>query len=326
MFIEPLHSPWCRTGRTSPRRRRGVDDSRSGSEADQGKQGDFACVRRRVDTHTARRRASRTVTTPFSDATTVAPPARVVTGRPSTRVEPRSPCPRVGSHRHRRPGHGERAGPSTSRGPGPCIRPSPPRWPTGRSRSRSRCCAGAGRCPSCGPRSATPERHAGHLTTGIFGAPRTGFYFTDLRPPDDIRPAVGLPDSFATPRRRACPAFEPMPFWAELVEGRPAIGHAPWEDYVPDRAERAMWYRFDESPVLDDGRLDPLALIVLADTMPGAVGEKVGPSDRSWFAPSIDLTLPSSRPLPLVVGPGPQPGPVRRRRLCLGRHGPVGLR
>ena len=39
------------------------------------------------------------------------------------------------------------------------------------------------------------------------------------------------------------------------------LGHAPWEDYVPDRAERAMWYRFDEPPVLDDGRLDPLALV-----------------------------------------------------------------
>lgn len=43
--------------------------------------------------------------------------------------------------------------------------------------------------------------------------------------------------------------------------------------------------------MLDDGRLDPLALIVLADTMPGAVGEKVGRSDRSWFAPSVDLTV-----------------------------------
>jgi hypothetical protein len=31
--------------------------------------------------------------------------------------------------------------------------------------------------------------------------------------------------------------------------------------------------------------------VVLADTMPGAVGEKVGRSDRSWFAPSIDLTV-----------------------------------
>ena len=82
-----------------------------------------------------------------------------------------------------------------------------------------------------------------------------------------------------------------MPFWDRLVEGQVGQGHPPWEDYVPDRAERVMWYRFDRSPFLDDGTLDPLALVVLADTMPGAVGEKVGPSDRRWFAPSVDLTV-----------------------------------
>jgi hypothetical protein len=82
-----------------------------------------------------------------------------------------------------------------------------------------------------------------------------------------------------------------MRFWDEVVEGRNALGHPPWEDYVPERAERAGWYRFDAPPVLVDGTIDPLALIVLADIMPGAVGEKVGPTDRQWFAPSVDLTV-----------------------------------
>jgi hypothetical protein len=82
-----------------------------------------------------------------------------------------------------------------------------------------------------------------------------------------------------------------MPFWDLWVEGRPVLGHAPWDDYVPDRAERAMWYRFDDPPFLDDGTIDPLAIVVLADTMPGAVGEKVGRDDRMWFAPSVDLTV-----------------------------------
>jgi acyl-CoA thioesterase len=41
-----------------------------------------------------------------------------------------------------------------------------------------------------------------------------------------------------------------------------------------------------------DGVLDPLALIVCADTMPGAVAEKVGPEQRmGWFGPSVDLTI-----------------------------------
>jgi hypothetical protein len=52
-----------------------------------------------------------------------------------------------------------------------------------------------------------------------------------------------------------------------------------------------MWYRFDDPPVLDDGTIEPLALVILADTMPGAVDERVGRQDRMWFAPSVDLTV-----------------------------------
>jgi acyl-CoA thioesterase len=132
----------------------------------------------------------------------------------------------------------------------------------------------------------------GHITTAIFGSTRPGFEFTDLEPPTVPLPADcpsyrdPLPDDVEFEFE-----FEPMPFWDQLVDGRPALGHAPWEDYVPDRAERAMWYRFDDPPFVDDGTMDPLAVVVLADTMPGAVGEKVGHSDRMWFAPSIDLTV-----------------------------------
>lgn len=85
--------------------------------------------------------------------------------------------------------------------------------------------------------------------------------------------------------------FEPMPFWEQVIEGRNVRGHPPWEDYEPDRAERASWYRFDDAPMRPDGTLDPLALLVVADVMPGAVGEKLGPQDRTWFAPSVDLTV-----------------------------------
>jgi acyl-CoA thioesterase len=135
-----------------------------------------------------------------------------------------------------------------------------------------------------------PGTPRGHLTTGIFGATREGFAFTDLRPPDDV-PRPDECGSFRDPPPPGVETFEPMPFWTERIEGRPALGHAFWEDYVPDRAERAFWYRFDEPPFLEDGTLDPLALVVLADTMPAAVGEKVGPQDRHWFSPSVDLTV-----------------------------------
>lgn len=130
---------------------------------------------------------------------------------------------------------------------------------------------------------------SGHVTTGIFGSPRPGFSFTDLEPPAEVPHPDDCP-SFRDPKPDDV-VFEEMPFWAELVEGRPAIGHAPWEDYEPDRAERAAWYRFDEPPFLADGTIDPYSLVVLADTMPGAVGEKLGPVPRTWFAPSVDLTV-----------------------------------
>ncbi len=130
----------------------------------------------------------------------------------------------------------------------------------------------------------------GHVTTGIFGSARPGFAFTDLAPPPGV-PAPEACPSFRDPVPEGVDHFEPMPFWAHLVEGRSAIGHAPWEEYIPDRAERAMWYRFDETPSLEDGTMDPLALVVLADTMPGAVGERVGPGPRRWFAPSVDLAV-----------------------------------
>ncbi len=135
-----------------------------------------------------------------------------------------------------------------------------------------------------------PGTDRGHLTTAIFGAERPGFDFTDLRPPAEVVPPDACP-SFRDPLPDGVEGYEPMSFWTERVEGRVVTGHSFWEDYVPERAERVYWYRFDETPLLPDGSVDPLALVVLADTMPGAVGEKIGRSPRQWFAPSVDLTV-----------------------------------
>ena len=136
-----------------------------------------------------------------------------------------------------------------------------------------------------------PDAARGHLTTGIFGTSRRGFDFTDLEPP------AGVPHPDDCPSFRDPPpddwemTWEPMPFWEEVMEGLPVTGHAPWEDYEPGRAEVVQWYRFDDPPMLDDGTLDPFAFAVAVDMMPGAVGERVGPGGRNWFAPSVDLTL-----------------------------------
>jgi acyl-CoA thioesterase len=131
----------------------------------------------------------------------------------------------------------------------------------------------------------------GHVTTAVFGSERQGFDFTDLVPPIGFIP-LSEARSFRQPPPPGVPPFLSVPFWDERLEGRGALGHAPWDDYVPDRAEHGTWYRLDDPPVLDDGTLDPLALIVYADTMPGAVAEKVRPATgKSWFAPSVDLTF-----------------------------------
>jgi hypothetical protein len=136
-----------------------------------------------------------------------------------------------------------------------------------------------------------PAAVRGHLTGAVFGSPRRGFEFTDLAPPTGFV-ALDKARSFRDPPPPGIEPFIPAPFWQQRLEGRAALGHAPWEDYRPGRAEYGTWYRMDEPPVLADGTLDPLALIVMADTMPGAVGEKIGPQHRrGWFGPSVDLTF-----------------------------------
>jgi acyl-CoA thioesterase len=138
-------------------------------------------------------------------------------------------------------------------------------------------------------------REAGHTSIAVFGADRPAFEFTDL----------SVPDFAAMPAPEDCPSFrDPMPegsperpfefrFW-EHVEGRPASGHAPWDqDWVPTTSEVARWFRLDEPPVDGDGAWDPLALVMLCDTMPSAVGERMGPLAHlpSWLPPSCDLTV-----------------------------------
>lgn len=138
-------------------------------------------------------------------------------------------------------------------------------------------------------RARTPGQDAGHDTLAVFGAPRDGFSFTDTRPPQ-VPPPHECP-SFRDPPPPEFGEVDPhMNFW-EHVEGRPASGHPPWESYVPTTSERSAWYRFDESPMLDDGRLDPFAVVTLCDTMPGAVSERMGRRNQRYMPPSCDLTV-----------------------------------
>lgn len=135
-------------------------------------------------------------------------------------------------------------------------------------------------------------REAGLTAIAAFGGPRRGFEFTELGMPS-VEPPEGL-RGFRDPLPDGV-EFEftrpPMPFWEAVVEARPAIGRAPWEPFADGPAECAYWYRIDHPPVGPDGELDPLAALVLCDTMPGAIGQKVGNEGDPWFGPSVDLTV-----------------------------------
>jgi acyl-CoA thioesterase len=131
---------------------------------------------------------------------------------------------------------------------------------------------------------------AGLTALAVFGANRPGFEFTDVTYPEVAAPEAC--PSFRDPPPEGVPEHRmaASPFWSR-VERRPAIGHAPWEQWVPTTSETASWCRFDQPPVDEQGRLDPLALVVLCDTMPGSVGERMGGTDVEWFGPSADLTV-----------------------------------
>ena len=137
-----------------------------------------------------------------------------------------------------------------------------------------------------------PGAAAGFEALAVFGGEREGFSFTDARLPEGVQPPLECPSYRDPPPEDWDFKHEPFPFWNH-VEGRPTIGHPPWEDYEPTSSLRAQWYRFDEPARTDDGAWDPLAVVALCDTMPGAVSERLGRegSDRLWFPPSADFTV-----------------------------------
>jgi len=73
---------------------------------------------------------------------------------------------------------------------------------------------------------------------------------------------------------------------------RLARGHKYWRsDWEAGPAEFAQWYRYLRHPKRGDGKLDPLAIPPIADTMPTALRMKVGPKYPPFVAPSLDLTV-----------------------------------
>jgi len=135
---------------------------------------------------------------------------------------------------------------------------------------------------------------AGATVLAVFGGPRRGPEFVDVNSPKVPAP-LDCP-SYRDPPPEGVDPMDPFPFWRH-VEGRAAMGHAPWEEYEPESSDTATWLRFDEPPLLEDGSVDPLAVLTLADRMPGSIGERLGRQGPQWFAPSADLTVHFCAPL-----------------------------
>ncbi len=102
-------------------------------------------------------------------------------------------------------------------------------------------------------------------------------------------PAVPRPEDCVRAGERVRAAGRRRPFFDNL-DIRLALGAALWEDgWQAGEARQAYWYRY-LVPQRAAGRLDPLALPPIADTMPSALAHKLGPAER-FFAPSLDLTV-----------------------------------
>lgn len=106
--------------------------------------------------------------------------------------------------------------------------------------------------------------------------------FPDVPMPDEAADAVD--DAPHNPHTRA-------PFFRH-IETRIALGERWWQQgWTGGEARYARWMRYKTPQRRADGTLDPLCLPAIADTMPAAVVQGLGPSAGYFFAPSLDLTV-----------------------------------
>lgn len=135
---------------------------------------------------------------------------------------------------------------------------------------------------------AAAEVAPGHRTLAVFGRERAaGFEFTELR-----MPAVPPPeDCSGIPEERPAPSIYDVPFW-RCIQAADVEFHYPWETgWRGGRARGVRWVRYRRAPRLADGSIDALAYLPLVDVIPGAAQQWVGPGERRFIAPTLDLTV-----------------------------------
>ncbi len=135
--------------------------------------------------------------------------------------------------------------------------------------------------------SSTTMPGPGLEVSATFARDRDGIDVIDTDPPDVPAPA----DCRSFDQEPIIVGNERPRFFANL-ESRLAFGEPWWtSDWKAGPARIGRWFRYRVPQRLPDGRLDPLALPPLADTMPPALIQKLGPGHAPFFAPSLDLTV-----------------------------------
>lgn len=135
--------------------------------------------------------------------------------------------------------------------------------------------------------SSTSMPGPGLEVSATFGRDRDGVDLIDIEPPDVLPPeqAPEMDRQVGT-----TPTLSPA-FFSNL-DTRLVIGEPWWgTDWKAGRAQLGRWFRYKIPQRLADGRLDPFALPPIADTMPPALMQKLGPNHEPFHAPSLDLTV-----------------------------------
>jgi acyl-CoA thioesterase len=136
--------------------------------------------------------------------------------------------------------------------------------------------------------SSTAVPGPGLEVSATFGIDRAdSIDLIDAEPPVLPRPDESLRFGETTTMDR-----QDSPRFFSNFDSRLAEGHIWWRKGWPAGPARiARWFRYLVPQHLPDGRFDPLALPPIADTMPPAIVQKLGPDHEPFFAPSLDLTV-----------------------------------
>lgn len=135
--------------------------------------------------------------------------------------------------------------------------------------------------------SSTSTPGPGLEVSATFGRDRDGVDVIDGQPP-----AVPAPDELPELQRAQVLGELGEPRFFRNFEQRLALGHPWWtDDWQPGAARMARWFRYRVPQRRADGVLDPLAIPPIADTMPPALVQKLGPRRDPFHAPSLDLTV-----------------------------------